>query len=135
MCSTSQNALTMYKLATIASMHRGPGDTERPCTEDLVTLKENLDKSIEIGVKCIRLTYEEYVKLAHIVMARILIFNKRRSAEVDELKITDYDNRIRGTHLSENAEIVASLELPEKILVKRYSVYKKYFIVLLVFYM
>ncbi|KAJ8315158.1 hypothetical protein KUTeg_007308 [Tegillarca granosa] len=90
---------------------------ELPSTEDLVKLKEYLMKEIHTGIKKINPTYEEYVRMTQIIMARIVLFNKRRISEVDELKVNEFDKRIKGDDVGNNAEIISTLGLPMRYLI------------------
>ena len=90
-----------------------------PSTEDLVTMKEYLVKETTAGLKNTKPTYAEYVKMTQKVTARIVLFNKRRIAEVDELKVADFRKRIKGDVVGSNREIIESLGISEKALLMR----------------
>ena len=93
---------------------------EIPSTEDLVTLNEFLTTTINDGSKTPKPSYPQYVELAQAVIARVAVFNMRRIAEVNELKVVDFDSRKRGNELGSNQEIINSLDVTEKALLKRY---------------
>lgn len=92
---------------------------EIPQTEDLVKLKEYLETGIKRGIKISNPNYEQYVEFAQTVLARIVIFNKRRIAEVAELKVKDFENRVKGGDTGQSSEIVNSLGFSERTLLKR----------------
>ncbi|KAL5020636.1 hypothetical protein ScPMuIL_002282 [Solemya velum] len=64
-------------------------------------------------------TYDQYVELTHFLIVRILIFNKRRIAEVDELKVSDFTSRIQGDNLDTTTEVFQCLGISEQALLKR----------------
>ncbi|XP_052230128.1 uncharacterized protein LOC127844152 isoform X2 [Dreissena polymorpha] len=92
---------------------------ELPSTEDLVSLKKFLVEEIQIKMENPAPTYPEYVYITHLLIARIALFNKRRVNEVSELKVSDFQKRIRGDELDTNTEIYNSLAVSEKALLKR----------------
>ncbi|WAR10184.1 MYLK-like protein [Mya arenaria] len=92
---------------------------ELPSTEDLVSLKKYLVEEIQIKMENPAPTYPEYVYITHLLIARIALFNKRRVNEVSELKVSDFQKRIRGDELDTNTEIYNSLAVSEKALLKR----------------
>ncbi|WAR28263.1 KT5AA-like protein [Mya arenaria] len=92
---------------------------ELPSTEDLVSLKKILVEEIQIKMENPAPTYPEYVYITHLLIARIALFNKRRVNEVSELKVSDFQKRIRGDELDTNTEIYNSLAVSEKALLKR----------------
>ncbi|WAR09760.1 MYLK-like protein [Mya arenaria] len=79
---------------------------ELPSTEDLVSLKKILVEEIQIKWK----TQHQHIPT---------LFNKRRVNEVSELKVSDFQKRIRGDELDTNTEIYNSLAVSEKALLKR----------------
>ncbi|XP_060570745.1 uncharacterized protein LOC132729023 [Ruditapes philippinarum] len=90
-----------------------------PATEDLVKLKDYLIMRIKQGASNLRPTYAEYVEMTQVVTARVALFNMRRIAEVEELKIADFDMRISGNEAGSNREILESLDVTEKALLQR----------------
>jgi len=92
---------------------------EIPATDDLVKLKDYLVSQINQKTKDPRPTYAEYVGITQVVIARVALFNMRRIAEVDELKVSDYENRISGNEVGTNREILQSLDVTEKALLQR----------------
>ncbi|KAJ8317221.1 hypothetical protein KUTeg_005125, partial [Tegillarca granosa] len=67
-----------------------------PLTEDLLKCTDYLIKEIAECLKVKSPTYDQYVKLAKLLIVRITLFNKRRIFEVDELRIQDFEKRIKG---------------------------------------
>ncbi|XP_078312171.1 uncharacterized protein LOC111134313 isoform X1 [Crassostrea virginica] len=90
-----------------------------PSTEDLVCLKNYVEQEMKLKMKVMKPSYEQYVQLAHLLIVRIAVFNKRRISEVDQLSITDFENRILGQDIGNNSEIINSLEFSERALLKR----------------
>lgn len=90
-----------------------------PSREDLVELKNYITKEMKVHMKNKTPTYDQYVKMAQLLIVRIALFNKRRISEVDELTVIDYEKRIRGSEIG-NSEIIQSLEFSERALLKRY---------------
>lgn len=90
-----------------------------PSTADLLTLKNFVVGEISLRMKVFTPTYDQYVKFAEFLIARITIFNKRRISEVDEMTVADFEKRISGTNVGNNAEIINSLEFSERTLLKR----------------
>lgn len=86
---------------------------ELPLTEDVKTVGEFLESSIgnslENSSSCRK-------RLAKLVLADLILFNKRRPAEVAQLKVSDA--KIRHSE-DDNEEIVGALSQPEKCLAKR----------------
>lgn len=85
----SSNALT--------SLHRRKLNATEllPITYDLVKLRKHIDKSIltsklELENKRSHVTW---TKLATLVLARIILFNKRRTGEAARMKMSDYISR------------------------------------------
>ena len=83
---------------------------------DSLKLKTFLENEISTRTKQTNLSYDDWKCLAQQIMIRILLFNKRRISEVEELKILDFYSR---TLSGDNDEIVASLDPTEQALVKR----------------
>lgn len=88
-----------------------------PSTEDLVTLKSFLDEKIQEAMKTENPTYDEWVRLAQMALVKMVLLNKRRISEVDELKLMDYSNRCVGRGV--NQDIYESLDVSEKALINR----------------
>lgn len=91
-----------------------------PSTEDLVNLKNYLVNAIQRGIEGSQIqVYDQYLCFAQLVLAQIVLFNKRRIAEVDELKVWDFEHRMNGRDCEHNSEIEDSLGASERALAKR----------------
>ena len=66
-----------------------------PLTEDLITFRSFLQNSISETSSSLKNDIKTctWIKLSKLIMVRLIVFNKRRRAEVKELKITDYTER------------------------------------------
>lgn len=92
--------------------------TQLPLTADLVKFKDFLDDEIEAFLKKSKPTRKEWVTSAQAVLARLVIFNKRRISEVEELKA---DELVECDDAGSD-EIISSLDVTEKALAKRMKV-------------
>lgn len=92
-----------------------------PLTEDIMLLRDFLDKNIPLLMTTLtkNKSAEVWKRLAGMCMARILLFNKRRSGEVSELLLNTYTNRPDWKN-TVNKEIHDSLRPVEKRLLQRY---------------
>ncbi|ESO97595.1 hypothetical protein LOTGIDRAFT_228230 [Lottia gigantea] len=88
---------------------------ELPSTEDLVTLKSFLTTELNRGLP-FKPLIEEWVKYAETLITRLVLFNKRRISEVEELTMVDFEKRLRGESANEE---LSRLDTAEKILAKR----------------
>ena len=84
----------------------------------MVKLKEFLDSEISQGLEISQPDLNQWIQLCHMLMVRILLFNKRRVSEVEELKIKD----ILEIENNKDDEILSQMDLTEKALAKRMSV-------------
>lgn len=116
-------ALWISNVASVADRSKRLNALNRrcnlPCTEDLVRLKEDLEKKISDLIKNTDPTYAEYVSMTQVLIARIVLFNKRRISEVDELTVSDFNSRLSGQELDANTEIINSLGIAEQSLLRR----------------
>ena len=87
---------------------------ELPLTEDIKTVTDYLDVAIENQLKQEMIDITKLIKLT---LASLILFNKRRPAEVAELKFTDVDAASRTE--DDNQEIYHSLSHAEKAIAKR----------------
>ena len=94
-----------------------------PSTADVVTLSTWLQKPIEKRLQRETFEQNEWREFAEIVLARILVFNRRRISEVEEMKWDDF-NRRWTMEDGDNEDIINSLDLSEKTLAKRYVICK-----------
>ena len=85
-----------------------------PLTSDLVMLKDWLIKEMQT---CLKNDSSDDLKwMVQLTMVRILIFNKRRVSEVEEMKVSDFLNRMDNV---DNEEILAALDISERLLAQR----------------
>jgi len=91
-----------------------------PLTEDLRMFREHILQNIRqlSGKLKKRPEPETWVKLAKYVMCRLIMFNKRRRAEVRELKVQDYLTRPSWTS-DNNNEMALALSPVDRLLAKR----------------
>ena len=90
-------------------------DIQVPLTSDLVAFTTWLSNELVAGIK--RPPTATNVQLVcKLLMTRIIIFNKRRPAEVAEMKVGDVQ---RAAAMETNEEIIASLDASEQMLSKR----------------
>ncbi|XP_033747748.1 uncharacterized protein LOC117332809 [Pecten maximus] len=107
-CVKRKNALHRQKVQTI------------PLTEDLKTLTEfimcNIRETSTALQKCP--TPCDWTKLAKFTMCRLILFNKRRRAEVKDLKVQDYEKR-PNWHEDQRGEFDLALSHADKVLASR----------------
>ena len=91
-----------------------------PLTEDLQLFRDHLLKNIQqlSAVMKKKPEPDTWVKLAKYVMCRLIMFNKRRRAEVRELKVHDYLTRPCWTS-ENNSEMTLALSPVDRLLAKR----------------
>ena len=87
-----------------------------PLTRDMVVLRDFLLDQMKQLTTISNPTYKQWLLLAQILIVRMCMFNKRRIAEVDELKVSDYAQRPDDA----NEEILGILNVTERTLVERY---------------
>ena len=87
-------------------------------TSDLVKFKEFLDVEIETFLEISKPTRKEWIAAAQSLLARLVIFNKRRISEVEELKA----NEIVEVEQAGSDEIISNLDVTERALAKRMKV-------------
>ena len=87
-----------------------------PATVNWITLKAFLERELEAVTQYSNHSYEEWKVVAQMVMVRVVLVNKRRISEVDELLLLDFNSRSSS---NQNQEIVDSLDATEQALVKR----------------
>lgn len=92
---------------------------ELPKTSDMVRLKDYLDSEITEGLERLTFTYQQWSELAQVLMIRILLFNKRRVSEVEEMKVSDI---IQAQNSCDNEEILSQMDITEKTLASRMTV-------------
>ena len=93
--------------------------TELPRRDDMIKLKEYLDKKISENLKIPKPSFHQWTEACQVLLVRILLFNKRRVAEVEELKVTDIVNI---KNIKDNQDILSHMDITEKALATRMSV-------------
>ena len=90
-----------------------------PTTEDLLILRQWIQKESEILCALSQPTDIHLTWLSKLTLVRIVLFNKRRISEVQEMKVSDFiDNQMNNQGV--DSEIYKSLDISEKALAKRY---------------
>ena len=92
--------------------------TQFPLTADLVKFKDFLYDEIETFLKTSKPTRKQWVTSAQALLARIVIFNKRRISEVEELKASEIVECEDGG----SDELISNLDVTEEALAKRMKV-------------
>ncbi|RUS79500.1 hypothetical protein EGW08_012732 [Elysia chlorotica] len=92
---------------------------ELPLTSDLVKLKDFLDSKIESFLSKFHHSYQEWIDAAQALMVRLILFNKRRVSEVEELKSADV---IDNQNSSDSQDIIDQMDVTERALAKRMKV-------------
>jgi hypothetical protein len=112
--SISSKALMTLKLKRL----KGP--EQLPQTQDLIKLKEHLEKRIASLMSTLKRHYcfSTYRNLLEYALAALILFNKRRGGEASKLLLSAYTGRQDWNHAS-NQEIVSSLSEMEKKLIER----------------
>jgi hypothetical protein len=100
-----------------------------PLTEDL----QNLRRFIMIKMKqYYRIVKDkkqpsDWVQLAKLTMSRLILFNKRRRAEVKDLKVREYLNRPKW-HTEAAGEMAMALSATDRLLANRFSHKREVFV-------
>ncbi|XP_050391798.1 uncharacterized protein LOC126810662 [Patella vulgata] len=91
-----------------------------PLTEDLQKLRLYILDQIKEAISNLQSSPKQtnWTRLAQLTLARLILFNKRRTAEVTELKMSDYEGRPRWSE-DTNREIDLTLSECDKLLMKR----------------
>lgn len=90
---------------------------EIPVTDDLVTLKNWLQKELTECLTVQTPDKETWKRIAQMALVRIALFNKRRISEVQDIRVSDFLDADSNDEI--DGEIFNSLDMPEKILSKR----------------
>lgn len=82
----------------LSTLHRRKFNATQllPITDDLVKLSRHIDNEIikyKLEVDCVRRNNQKWTRLATLCLARIILFNKRRSGEASKMKLSDYISR------------------------------------------
>jgi len=93
---------------------------ELPSTEDLVKLKDHINKQLdELTVRLqAEPTYAVWRALSEVVLAQLVVFNKRRGNEPATMLVSAYVNRPNWKDKS-SKEVVSCLQPMEKVLMER----------------
>ena len=111
--NVSAAALRRLKLRTLNKT------IELPTKDDMVKLKEFSDSEISDFVGTPKPSLEQWTEACQTLMVRILLFNKRRVAEVQELKVEDI---LHAHDTKDNADIMSQLDVTEQALANRMRV-------------
>lgn len=76
-------------LSTLHARKKSAADL-LPITSDLVKLGNYLDKEIKVAKEHVNTNYS---RLASLTLARIILFNKRRSGEAAKMTLNNYASR------------------------------------------
>ena len=94
-----------------------------PCTEDLTKLADYVDNEIKALTTLLgegEPQYSVWRSLSEVTMVKVVLFNKRRGGEVEDLRLDAYLNRKKSAQGLINKEIKDSLSPLENQLVERY---------------
>ena len=93
---------------------------ELPSTDDLVKLKEFTEQKLSDLSERLKseATYKVWRSLAETVLARLVVFNKRRASEPAKMLLSHYVERPDWNNRS-NSELLNNLKPMEKVLMKR----------------
>ncbi|XP_050400868.1 uncharacterized protein LOC126817765 [Patella vulgata] len=107
-CLKKHNILNRKQLQTI------------PITEDLKTFRQFITDNMKSAKDSLNTdrTFENWNRLSKLTLCRLILFNKRRRAEVIELKVDDYEKRPKWNE-DTNQEIMLSLSKTDQILSRR----------------
>jgi hypothetical protein len=87
-----------------------------PTKDDVVALTDWTQAELAHCLTIQSPSSQEWRWVAYLVMVRLILFNKQRVSEVDELKILDFTDRPKE---KESAEVLEHLDVSERALVKR----------------
>ncbi|RXG70302.1 hypothetical protein Avbf_07452 [Armadillidium vulgare] len=95
-----------------------------PATEDIVTLSKSINERISLAVLKLKENVSEHNwrKLANVVLAHLILFNKRREGEVSRMLLSDYLKR--PVSYPVNKEIEQSLSVTERALLQKLNMVK-----------
>ena len=91
-----------------------------PLTEDLQKINNHISTEMEKTLSSLRdsSSSQMWTKLAKLTLCRLILFNKRRRAEVKDLKVQDYQSR-PNWQKEQRGEFEMSLSVSDKMLAKR----------------
>ena len=93
---------------------------ELPSSEDLLKLKQHTQHRLAELTEQLNVEphYAEWRELSELVLARLIVFNKRRASEPAKMLVSQFVNRPKWCETS-NKELLNSLKPIERILMKR----------------
>ena len=91
---------------------------ELPKKDDMVTLKNFLDTQMAKSLLYSRPNVDQWREACQTLMVRILLFNKRRVSEVEEMKISDIENM----NNTEGEDALLDMDIADKTLAARMNV-------------
>lgn len=91
-----------------------------PLTEDVVKLATSIKDEISQILKCKVTNEHKHRRLMELTLARIIIFNKKRSGEAAKMTVEQYETALvsQDKH-NNNKELMSSLSEAEKVLAKK----------------
>ena len=91
-----------------------------PLTENLLTLKSYISESMVNAADALMKipTAAVWTRLAKLTLCRLILFNKRRRAEVKDLKLEDFQSRPDWQH-EQRGEFEMALSTSDRIMAKR----------------
>jgi hypothetical protein len=107
----------MYIYLNILPVQLTAAPVDLPLEEDLITLKNKLAGTIETGI-----TEGDERKVIEATLSSLVLFNRRRTGEVDNLKISDWQDRNKwrkGEEQDREKLTIAETALMDRLQVKR----------------
>lgn len=97
-------------------LHKLNKTLELPLTADIVRFTEFLRQEIEHEM----INSSSYSRLSKLVLASLLVYNKRRPAEIADIKVSDYQLAVSSEEQCPE-EVMSSLTIEERVLANRYD--------------
>ena len=88
-----------------------------PNTEDIMKAKEHLIVKMNEGIANSNPNYSEWRDTAKATLCRLVLFNRRRISEIEEMTVDDFEQRVCG---DTEKEILETLSQSERALSERY---------------
>jgi len=85
-----------------------------PLTEDVVKLNDYLVLEASRLMECVDDSTEAFLSLTQVVLAKVILFNRKRQGEVSKIKVQDYEKKTK----SNNTDAALSLNDFEQALLK-----------------
>ncbi|MEW8546451.1 MAG: hypothetical protein AB2693_23280 [Candidatus Thiodiazotropha sp.] len=108
--------VSINALKTIQEEKRKKGNTILPLAEDVKQLSDHLKTKAATEYKMLQSTDDEamfvksWTSLNEIVLAQLILFNRRRSGEASKMKVSDYQNRHTANENSQFDKILSDFE-------------------------